>query len=337
MTLISQTFMKKRKLIILAVTVLISVSTVFPKSNLKDDLKLFESWFAGRFDNFAQFYNDNEIKFEYPHQHIHSIFKKVDLPAIGQSTFFVQQYLDGDESKVYRQRLYNFTINKQEKALQLTIYNFDDEKKYRDSHLDTNKLNGLTMLNLTTTQGCEVYWKLNKSGDKFTGYMKKDGCKVVSKRSGKTIIISDDLFLTKDEIWINDQAKDEQGNYVFGNKSGIHAKLKRVRWFEGWTSILKSGETPLTNKDFPAEDYEGKLKIVIHDQGGIVKLNDKYSIQLAQLQHKSGVWVMTLSLLENSTGRKVAYTWTNPEAEKLGINLRWVQSGFTKKNKQIPF
>ncbi|MCU0240438.1 MAG: chromophore lyase CpcT/CpeT, partial [Pyrinomonadaceae bacterium] len=257
--------------------------------------------------------------------------KKVNVPQIGENVFFVQQYLNGDESKVYRQRLYNFTINKQEKALQLTIYSFDDDKKYRDSHLDSTKLNGLTMQNLSTTNGCEVFWKLNQTGDKFEGYMKKDACRVVSKRSGKTIIITDDLFLTKDEIWINDQAKDEQGNYVFGNKANIHAKLKKVRWFEGWTAILKSGETAMANKDFTAAEYDGKTKLLIHDQGGTVKLNDNYSIQLAQLRHKSGTWVLTFSVIENASGKKIAYTWSNPEAEKLGINLRWIQSGFTLK------
>ncbi len=311
--------------------ILISFLTANARGKLEDDMKLFATWFEGRFDNFAQYYNDKDTKAEFPHDNIHSIFKKVDLPNIGKNVFFVQQYLDGDEAKVYRQRLYNFTVNKQEKALQLTIYTFDDEKKYRDSHLDPTKLNGLTPANLATTNGCEVYWKLSESRDKFLGYMKKDGCKVVSKRSGKTIIIGDDLVLTKDEIWINDQAKDEQGNYVFGNKANIHSKLKRVRWFEGWTSILKSGETPMTNKDFAPEDYDGKSKILIHDQGGTVKLNDKYSLQLAQLQHKSGVWVLTFSVIELASGKKVAYSWTNPEAEKLGINLRWVQGGFTLK------
>ncbi len=324
--------MKNMKQKLFAITlILLSIVSISAKNKLEDDMKLFNSWFEGRFDNFAQHYNDKENKVEHSHEQIHSIFKKIDLPKIGKHTFFVQQYLDGDEAKVYRQRLYNFTVDKTEKALKLTIYNFDDEKKYRDSHLDSGKLNGLTIANLTTPIGCEVYWTLNKTRDKFTGYMKKDACKVVSKRSGKTIIITDDLFLTKDEIWINDQAKDEQGNYVFGNKAGVHAKLKRVRWFEGWTAILKNGETPMTNKDFSGDEYDGKVKLLIHDQGGTVKLNDKYSVQLAQLQHKSGLWVMTLSVIEISSGRKVAYTWTNPEAEKLGINLRWLQSSFTLK------
>ena len=321
--------MKQKLLVICAI--LLSFSMVSAKGKLEDDLKLFTSWFEGRFDNFAQFYDDRENKVEDPHQNIHSIFKQVDLPQIGKNVFFVQQYADGDETKVYRQRLYNFTINKQEKALQLTIYTFDDEMKYRNSHVDATKLNGLTMANLATTAGCEVYWKLNDARDKFAGYMKPNGCKVMSKRSGKNIIITDDLFLTKDEIWINDQGKDEQGGYIYGNKAGIHAKLKRVRWFEGFSGILKSGETPMAIKDFPSDDYDGKLKIQLHDQGGTIKLNDKYTAQLAQLRHKSGVWVLTLSIIDNASGRKVAYTWANPEAEKIGINLRWVQVGLTIK------
>jgi hypothetical protein len=320
-----------RKIVVVCILIFLSVLNNFGQGKLEEQMKLFSSWFEGRFDNYAQHYNDKETKFEYPHEHIHSIFKRVNLPNLGKDVFFVQQYLDGDESKIYRQRLYIFTPDKKEKALKLTIYSFDDDKKYRDSHLDPAKLNGLTMANLTTTPGCEVFWKLNKARDKFEGYMKKDACKVMSKRLNKTIIITDDLFLTKDEIWINDQAKDEQGNYIFGNKSNIHHKLKKVRWFEGWTAILNSGETPMATQDFEAAEYDGKTKIVIHDQGGKVKINDKYSVQLANLQHRSGLWVLTLKVIENATGKAISYTWTNPEAEKIGINLRWVQAGFTLK------
>jgi hypothetical protein len=296
-----------------------------------EDLRLFTQWFEGRFDNYAQYYNDKETKVEHPHEHIHSIFKRVNLPELGKDVFFVQQYLDGDENKVYRQRLYIFTPDEKENAIKLIIYSFDDEKKYRDAHLDESKLKGLTMANLSTVPGCEVFWKVNETRDKFVGYMKKDACRVVSKRTGKTIIITDDLYLTKDEIWINDQAKDEKGNYVFGNRSNIHHKLKRVRWFEGWTAILKSGEPQIFNQDFSAEEYDGKTKILIHDQGGTVKVNEKYSIQLAQLQHRSGLWVLTFKVIENASGKAIAYSWTNPEAERIGINLRWLQSGFTLK------
>jgi CpeT/CpcT family (DUF1001) len=297
--------------------------------NLDDDLRLMMQWFEGRFDNFQQTVEEKDSKAEFPHERIHSIFSRVKLPQFGENIFYVQQYLDGDPTKIYRQRLYVFTPNKKEKAIELKIYTFDDEKKYVDANLDNAKFADLTMQNLATTAGCEVFWR--RDGDKFLGTMKPNACKVVSKRSGKTLIITDDLFLTKDEIWINDQAKDEQGNYVFGNKSGVHHKLKKVRMFEGWTAVLKDGSTDMTGQDAPADAWDGQRNLMIHDQGETIKINDKFSAQLAQLTYKNGTKVLKLGIVENASGKTVAYTWANPEAERIGINLRWIQAGFTLK------
>ena len=316
-----------RKLILIPLIFFFSLNIA--AKNLNDDLRLMMQWFEGRFDNFAQTWEEKESKAKFPHERIHSIFARVSLPAIGENVFYVQQFMDGDETKIYRQRLYIFTPNKKEKAVELKIYTFDDDKKYVDANLDNAKLKNLTMQNLVTTTGCEVFWR--RDGDKFLGTMKPNSCKVVSKRSGKTLIITDDLFLTKDEIWINDQAKDDQGNYVFGNKSGVHHKLTRARMFEGWTAVLKDGSTEMTGADAPSDAWDGQRNLTIHDQGETIKINDKFSAQLAQLTYKNGTKVLKLGIVENASGKTVAYTWTNPEAERIGINLRWIQAGFTLK------
>jgi hypothetical protein len=299
--------------------------------NLKNDLTLLMRWFEGRFDNYAQTIEEKESKAEFPHERIHSIFHRAHLPNIGENVFYVQQYLDGDETKVYRQRLYVFAPNEAERAIELRIYTFDDEKKYRDAHLDASKLKDLTAANLKATPGCEVFWRLNKTGDKFEGSMKPNACKIFSQRLKKNIIITDDLFLTAEEIWINDQARDEQGNYVFGNKANVHHKLKRARIFAGWTAVLKDGSTESRGADAPAEAWDGQRDLRIHDQGGRVKINEKFSAELAQLSHKNGARVLKLGIVETASGKTVAYTWANPEAERIGINLRWIQAGFTLK------
>ena len=286
-------------------------------------------WFEGRFDNFAQTVEEKEAKAEFPHERIHSIFARVNLPNVGENVFYVQQYMDGDETKIYRQRLYVFTPNKKEKAIELKIYTFPDEKAVLNAHLDKAKLAGLTLEKMDSPKGCEVFWRLK--GDKFEGSMKPDACRVVSKRSGKTLIITDDLFLTKDEIWINDQAKDDQGNYVFGNKANIHHKLKKVRIFEGWTAVLKDGSTEMTGQDAPSEAWNGQRNLMIHDQGGRVKINDKFSAELSQLTYKNGTKVLKLGIVDHAGGKTIAYTWANPEAQRIGINLRWIQAGFTLK------
>lgn len=69
---------------------------------LNTQLKEMLGWFEGEFDNFQQVYKEREDKVKEEHEHIHSIFKKVDLPAFGSDVFYVIQYFDGDTSKVYR-------------------------------------------------------------------------------------------------------------------------------------------------------------------------------------------------------------------------------------------
>lgn len=320
-----------KRIAILSLIVFASSTGAFAKGKLESDFKLFLSWFEGRFDNYAQTVDEKDSKAEFPHEWIHSIFARVDLPQIGQDVFYVQQYMDGDESKIYRQRLYVFAINKAEKAIELKIHTFADEKAVLNAHLDKSKLAGLTLSQLDAPKGCEVYWRLNSAGDKFEGSMKPGACRVVSKRSGKTLIISDDLFLTTDEIWIRDQAKDDQGNYVFGNRANIHHKLKKARMFDGWTAVLKSGSTEMRGEDAPGEAWDGKQNLVIHDQGGTVKINERFSAQLAQLTYKNGTRVLKLGIVENATGKTVAYTWANHDAGRIGINLRWIQAGFTLK------
>ena len=324
--------LKKLSKIFLTIAIcLICLSSISAqnKANLQKDLNLMMNWFEGRFDNYQQTVEEKDQKAEFPHEHIHSIFHRVNLPKIGENVFYVQQYMDGDASKIYRQRLYSFAVNEKEKAIELQIYSFDDDKKYADAHLDESKLANLTFDKLKSIPGCEVYWRL--SVDKFEGTMKPNACRVVSSRSGKNLIITDDLFLTEDEIWINDQAKDDKGNYVFGNKANVHHKLKKVRMFEGWTAIVKTGEAQMALEDFPREDYKGQRDLTIHDGGEIVKVSDKYSIQLAKLKYNPQTEVLTLKIIDNETGKTAAYSWANPDAERIGINLRWIQAGLTLK------
>jgi hypothetical protein len=306
------------------------IGHIFKKrSALTADLKLMMEMFEGEFDNYAQAWEDKERKAEYPHEHIHSIFHRVNLPAVGEHVFYVKQYTDGDPAKIYRQRLYNFTLDEKEQAIRLDIYTFPDERAVTDAHLDPSKLAGLTKDRLRATPGCEVYWR--RRGEEFHGYMKPT-CRVNSQRLGKTIIITDDLKLNRDEIWINDQAKDEAGNYVFGNKSGVHHKLRRARWFEGW-AVLRVAETGDDKKD-----YEALRGLRLHDQGQmlpLVKANGEqtsYSLQLSHLTEQSSKTpVMVFKLFEEGKSQAIAYTWTQPGAARVGINLRWFQSGFTLK------
>ena len=135
-------------------------------------------WFSGRFDNYWQARSDEAQEVEEPHGRIHSIFAPVDLPAVGQNVFYVQQYSGGDPEKIYRQRLYDFKVDEEEGAIVLVIYAVPDAAAVKDAHLDASKLAGLKKADLKSYPGCEVYWR--RRGDHFTGVTKKGACRVES-------------------------------------------------------------------------------------------------------------------------------------------------------------
>jgi hypothetical protein len=299
--------------------------------SLEEDLDLMMTWFAGEFDNHLQVVEQEEAEDppEQPHEWIHSIFSPVELPEFGEDVFYVEQYIEGDPTNIYRNRIYSFSVNEEEEAIQLTIFSFKDHLAVVGAHDDRSKLEGLTMDDVRTLPGCEVFWK--KKDDHFIGYMPDGACRVQSRRSGKTIIIDDDLKLTPDEIWIGDRATDEDGNYVFGNKAGIPHKLKRSHDFACW-AVLKT--------DRESEDWDTVARgLTLHDQGGWAEITTEgddpqtYKLELERRVYRGEreVAVLKLGVYEGDAEESSAYTWSEPTSTNIGMNLRWFQAGCTKR------
>ena len=313
-----------RIVLLLALAPVIAVPGAMAGS-LEQDLAVMMEWFAGEFDNHLQVIDEEEQPPEQPHEWIHSIFTPVELPAFGDNVFYVEQYTDGDPSKIYRNRLYSFTPNADEEAIQLTIFSFADAEAVVGAHRDPSKLAGLTNDGVRSLPGCEVFWR-RTAEDRFVGSMPDGACRVPSSRTGKTIIIDDDLVLTPDEIWIGDRAEDEDGNWVFGNKAGIPHKLKRSRNFGCWAVVKLEG----------SEEWGAVERgLVLHDQGGRAMITTtgeepkSYRLDLEQRVYRGEreVEVLKLAVYEEGREESVAYSWAEPTSSNIGFNLRWFQAG----------
>lgn len=188
---------------------------------------------AGRWDNQEQ--HDFERRSGAPpealHERIHSIFAPVSLAGMSGHLLFVQQYLDDDPQKIYRQRLYQISADAEAGAVRLDILAFPDPAAVQDAHENPALLASLTADSLRRYPGCEVFWKQRAQGG-WTGQVRPGACTFVSQRSGKRIVVEDDLLLTQNELWIHDRAHDESGALVYGNRAGIPHKLRRVGSFE---------------------------------------------------------------------------------------------------------
>jgi hypothetical protein len=287
-----------------------------------EHLELLARWFEGDFDNNQQVVDEREAKTTDPHERIHSIFARVDLPAFGRHVFYVQQYQAGDPKKLYRQRLYRFSTDEAAGAIRLDILSFPDEAAVADAHMHPSKLAGLTPASMRSLPGCEVYWR--REGDAFIGRMTPGACRITSRTTGQPIVISDDLRLTADEIWIGDRAHDASGAIVWGRADGVPHKLERARWLDCWTVQRKDGTT---------DEFDMVRGLAVHDQGHTVPIRhagmpERYSFDLARLRSVQGqVPVLRLAIFEAGNPQSIAYAWADRDAWRIGINLRYVQVG----------
>ena len=317
---------------------LLALSSAAPLAAQEADLDRMARYFAGRFDNNLQVWQENEdgVPDSLRHEHIHSIFAPVEVSAFGEHVFYVQQYLDGDPDAIYRQRLYAFASGEGEDAgrIVLTIYAFPDDGAVRDAHLDPAPLAGLAPEDLRAYPGCEVYW--TPDGDAFRGVTKPGACRVRS-RSGGTLIIEDDLYLDADEIWIRDRATDAaSGARVFGHRGGVHHTLRRADAFTGWAVLRADGSE--SAEPAPDSAFVMVRGLTLHDEGQRQRLvladgtDTGLTVELAQLVYQaSQTAILKLALYRDGEDRAFAYTWADPDASRIGVNMRWVQVGLARQ------
>ena len=298
------------------------------KKILDRDFRRMMDWFPGEYDNMEQVYFNGNLNIpeDERHERIHHVFTPVDLPNFPGETFYIEQYRGTDPEDVYRQRIYSFEPDYDENAIRLTIYIPKDAAPLKGAYNDLAKLEGLTPAGFTTYDGCDVFWRFGNGH--YHGTMKEGACRVESKRSGKTLIITDDLQLSPDSIWIRDEAVDTDGNYVYGNKARIHHKNNRATGFNCWVAPRKkNGEYGFVNN------------LRIHDEGGWIRLeSEDYEFEKIGLRMRNVVWPTgnnrpsrVLYAYQNGDEENaVSYAWTSPDEPRIGINFRWVQASCTE-------
>lgn len=306
---------------------------------LEKDMTRMLQWFDGSFDNDLQVFFEKDLNTpqEYRHGRIHSIFKRVAVPALGKDVFYVQQYSDNDPSKIYRQRVYTFTPDYAENAIRLDILTPKDGARFMDAHKDPTKLANAVSADFNALPGCEVYWR--RQANQFLGTMKPKTCKII--RTGKpSLLIDDNLVLTENEIWIGDVATLEDGTYVWGNKDGVPHKLDRVRQFSCWVSLLRGAKHGDTGLEQGNESWFYQANLPIHDRGGVLAVTtDETPPRTVEFKLRRVAWPYgpnrpSTTLYVNNKGeeRAVSYAWGEEMATRVGINLRWIQASCSAVN-----
>ena len=111
-------------------------------------------------------------------------------------------------------------------------------------------------------------------------------------------------------------------------------RARRVRYYDGWVALQRRRIDPQAAE----EDHILIQGLRVHDEGSIVPITDAgnptgYALELARLTYQNtNTAVLKLGVIDEATGKTLSYAWSAPLAERIGINLRWVQAGFTRQD-----
>jgi hypothetical protein len=305
---------------------------------LQRDLDALAGLLEGRFDNELQvfFEPDLGVPEHERHERIHSSFRRIDAPALGSHVFYVEQYGAGDPAQIYRQRIYAFSVDAQAGAIRLDIRTPADLDAARGAHREPARLAGLAQEAAPALPDqCAVYWR--REIDQFVGQTRRGACTIASRRDGAQITVEADIVLSRDAIWIRDRATNAAGGLVYGNPAGEPHRLRRVRPFECWVAVLRGASHGDSGAGAAPGDWYFQRGVMLHDQGDVaVFTTDETPAREVRLRLRRVEWPsgdnrpsLTLYVMEQGSDRAVSYAWGEYDAERMGINLRWMQASCT--------
>ncbi len=144
-------------------------------------------------------------------------------------------------------------------------------------------------------------------------------------RNGKNFV--EKISVAKVSLRIDVDTLFVSGLNHFENKNSY--KFIRARTFSGWL-------------EYPMKQYKDSVyrqgNLEIHDQGGMAEIDIegvRYTAELTQLVYGKRLAIMKLAIYDmpmDSVGinsRSICYTWVNPKAKRIGINLRKMITGWT--------
>jgi len=137
--------------------------------------------------------------------------------------------------------------------------------------------------------------------------------------------------ISSSDFWIDRATRDEDAHVLAGNPGGAPFKNRKVRYFSGWAALKSADGAP--------RDVATSRGLRLHTEGQKVSLRRDdgtptgYSLELAQLTYEgTETPMLKLGVVDDATGKTVASVWAKPDADRIGLNLGWVQVGLTKSD-----
>jgi len=301
-------------------------------------LTTFDQFIQGEFDNYNQVnfeHNDflpKEDIPEYKHDRLYQKNLRIHSPQLGQYVYYHQLHNGSKHDPIYRRSISVVTLNYNTNTLLVKNYRIKDVenfiKKLKNNNLADLSINELKVIG----NNCDSEFSL--IGNSFVGGVDKNKCKAISRKFDYINLATQQVYNAQ-SFWHLEEGFIPSGKMLFGRTDDVPHKLNRVKYFTCWAAFK-------TNQKMPNGKYKWDFfpDLMLHNQGDIALFSttDKkpkhYTLRLKETifpaSNRPNVFEM---FIYNSTpnhedfsNKALSYTWTDEQATRLGINLRWMQA-----------
>jgi hypothetical protein len=287
------------------------------------------SWLHGEWDNHAQVTTAAEAKAAEPPR-VHLLYAALTLA--GQSRWLLTQHSEGNQAQgIYQNRLYRLQTDSSAGVLRLDRYRPADERTLRDLHRDPARQQNFAVGALQLDVECSFKLEFQPKVQRFVGSTQPGACR--EKNADSLALINTSLEFGADDLHLQEAIV-----LASGTAASTDLRAIKVRYFDGWAVIHREGANADTSA---SEGFRILRTLRLFDQGNRFALRwddgaaTGYTLELAQVTYPGEVGtVLRLALLDDRSGRTLAYSWANPQATRIGLNVGWFQSGFTLKPRE---
>mgnify|MGYP006878987357 CR=1 FL=1 len=127
------------------------------------------------------------------------------------------------------------------------------------------------------------------------------------------------------------------GSELFMSDGAREIRFRRARPFDCWAGVLRGASHGDSGEGL--SDWDFRQGIRLHDQGGEAQIETgetpprRISLKLRDVDWPFGERRPSLTLYVHEAGdpRAVSYAWAEGGADRIGINLRWIQASCTRQ------
>ncbi len=279
---------------------------------------------VGEFDNYNQVNFLTNDFIESPQQpedkyaRLHVVKKTINSPHLQGHWLFSQINKVDRDGDIYRQIYTHFFIAPNGRITSKSYQLKDTSKKNQPvAHAFLNALTLKQLKPIFNGNGCDTLWR--RELDQYVGLTNHQTCTIDSKYKDEKRLIFAEQIIGEKGYWGREGAYTSDGKLAFGLEAPNYYHYHRARSATCWVAVHLGDDK-----------WEYYKDLNTHDQGGSLTFGKQaqYRLQLKQTEFIASNYadVFELFIYRGAEEKAFAYTWTEPAATRIGVNLREVQA-----------